>query len=119
MSWSVEQISSSLAEAIAQFQEEEMGTRPADVTVTIGTDLVMVHLKDVLTPSERSLARTEEGQVMLQRFNTLRFNAAPSQQVQEQVARTLEREVVEVLTSLSPLTGSLVVIYMLGNVLPV
>jgi uncharacterized protein YbcI len=115
MAWRVEHLSSGLAEAIAQFQEEEMGTRPAEVSVTVGEDLVMVHLKDVLTPSERSLARTEAGQAVLQRFNTLRFNAAPSDKVQHEVAQTLNREVVEVLTNLSPLSGSLVVIYMLGQ----
>jgi uncharacterized protein YbcI len=85
MAWRVEHLSSVLAEAIAQFQEEEMGTRPAEVSMTVGEDLVMVHLKDVLTPSEHSLARTEAGQAVLQRFNTLRFNAAPSDKVQQSI----------------------------------
>ena len=115
MGWSIERLSSHLAEVIARFQEEEMGARPTEVSVTLGDDLVMVHLKEVLSPSERSLARTERGQALLQRFNTLRFNDTSSQTIKEEVARALRREVVEVLTNFSPLTGSLVVVFMLGQ----
>jgi len=115
MEWSVEKLSSSLAETIARFEEEEMGVRPSRVTVVVEDDLVIVHLRDILSPSERALARTEAGQAMLQRFNTLLFNSGSSPSVMEQVAQVLKRQVVEVQTSLSSLSGSLVVVFSLGE----
>lgn len=115
MEWSVEQLSSSLAETIARFEEEEMGVRPSRVTVMVEEDLVIVHLREVLSPSERALARTEAGQAMLQRFNTLLFNSGSSPSVMEQVSQVLKRQVVEVQTSLSSLSGSLVVVFSLGE----
>lgn len=115
MEWSVEQLSSSLARTISRFEEEEMGVRPSRVTVMVEEDLVVVHLREVLSPSERALARTEAGQAMLQRFNTLLFNSGSSPSVMEQVSQVLRREVVEVQTSLSSLSGSLVVVFALGE----
>ena len=115
MEWTVEQLSASLEEAIAKFEEEEMGIRPAQVKVMMDEDLVMVHLKELLSPSERALARTEGGQAMLQRFNTLLFDSGSSPSIKEQVSRALRREVLEVQTALSPLTGSLVVLFPLGE----
>jgi uncharacterized protein YbcI len=114
MPWTVEQLSASLAQAIALFEEEEMGVRPASVKVLVEDDLVMVHLKEVLSPSERVLARTETGQAVLQRFNAMLFDGGSSPSVREQISRALGREVLDVQTTLSPLTGSLVAVFPLG-----
>lgn len=114
MSWTVDQLSASLAQAIARFEEEEMGIRPAAVKVLVEDDLVMVHLKEVLSPSERTLARTEAGQAVLQRFNAMLFDGGSSPSIREQVAQALSREVLDVQTTLSPLTGSLVAVFPLG-----
>jgi uncharacterized protein YbcI len=91
--------------------------RPSRVTVMVEEDLVVVHLREVLPPSERALARTEAGQALLQRFSTLLFNSGSSPSVMEQVSQVLRREVVEVQTSLSSLSGSLVVVFALGEAL--
>jgi uncharacterized protein YbcI len=115
MEWTVDRLSASLAEAIARFEEEEMGIHPTRVNVMVEEDLVMVHLKEVLSPSERTLARTEAGQAILQRFNARLFDGGSSPSIREQVSRTLEREVLELQTTLSPLTGSLVAVFSLGG----
>jgi len=114
MPGTVEQLSASLAEVIARFEEEEMGIRPTEVKVLVEDDLVMVHLKGVLSPSERTLARTEAGQAVLQRFNSMLFAGGSSPSIREQISRTLRREVLDVQTTLSPLTGSLVAVFPLG-----
>ena len=114
-----DQLSTTLAEAIRKFEEEEMAVRPAQVTVMIGEELVLVHLKGVLSPSEQALARTDIGQAVLLRFNTLLFNSGSDPSITEQVSKALEREVIDVMTSLSPLTGSLIVVFSLGKRLDV
>ena len=53
----------------------------------------------------------------MQRFNNLLFNEGSVPSIKDQVAQTLKRTVLDVQTSLSPLTGSLVVVFMLGGVL--
>jgi uncharacterized protein YbcI len=115
MEWTLQQLSTSLAESIARFEEEEMGVRPARVTVMVEEDLVMVHLKEVLSPSERALASTESGQALLQRFNTSLINAGSFPSIRDQVSQALQREVVEVQISLSSLSGSLVIVFTLGQ----
>ena len=118
MPWTVEQLSASLAQAITRFEEEEMGVRPAGVKVLVEDDLVMVHIKEVLSPSERALARTEAGQAVLQRFNAMLFHGGSSPSIREQVSDALDREVLDVQTTLSPLTGSLVAVFPLGPKCP-
>lgn len=115
MEWTVEQLSASLAQAIARFEEEEMGIRPSRVRVLVEDDLVMVHLKEVLSPSERALAGTEAGQAVLQRFNARLLDGGSSPSIRQQVAQALGRQVVDVQTTLSPLTGSLVAVFNLGG----
>ena len=115
MPWALERLSKALAQAIARFEEEQMGVRPADIRVLVEDDLVMVHLKGVLSPSERELARTEAGQAVLQRFNTMLFDGGSSPSIREQVSQALGRQVLDVQTTLSPLTGSLVVVFPLGT----
>ena len=113
----LEALSSLLAEAVVRFEEREMGLRPAEVKVMVEDELVLVHLKGVLSPSERELARTEAGQSILQRFNTLLFNWGSEPSIKDQVADAVGREVVDLQTSLSPLTGSLLVVFTLGAVM--
>ena len=115
----IKELSVALAERIIKFEKEEMGADPGGVTVLVEQDLVMVHIKEALSPSEKALARTQTGQAILQRFNNLLFNEGSVPSVKDQVAQTLKRKVLDVQTSLSPLTGSLVVVFMLGGVLEV
>ena len=108
-----ERLSTTLAEAIRTFEEEEMGIPSAQITVMVEEYLVMVHIHGVLSPSERALAATDFGQAILQRFNVLLFNSGSDPSIKQQVSDALKREVVDVQTTLSPLTGSLVVIFSL------
>ena len=109
------ELSGHLARAVSRFEEEEMGRRPSEVKVILEGELVLVHLKGVLSPSECDLARTDTGQAILQRFNTLLFNAGSTPSVKQQVSEAVCRQVLDVQTTLSPLTGSLVVIFTLSE----
>ena len=109
----LEELSASLAGAVMEFEEKHMGVRPAEVTVMMEGDIVLVHLKGVLSPSERSLAKSTVGHAVLQQFNNLLFDFGSSPSVSDQVSRAVQRQVLEVQTSLSPLTGSLVVVFTL------
>ena len=109
------ELSADLEAAVARFEEQEMGIRPAQVSVVVQSELVMVHIKGVLTPSERALARSDAGQAILQRFTTLLFNSGSEPSIRQQVSDAVGREIEDVQATLSPLTGSLVVVFPLGS----
>ena len=109
------ELSGHLCRVVARFEEEEMGRRPSEVRVIVEDELVLVHLKGVLSPSECDLAKTDTGQAILQRFNTLLFNAGSAPSVKQQVSEAVGGQVLDVQTTLSPLTGSLVVVFTLAE----
>ena len=111
----LKQLSESLAARIASFRTEQMDASSGEVVVVVERDLCMVHIKEALSPSERILARSEGGQALLQRFNNRLFNEGSVPSIKDEVACTLKRKVLDVQTSLSPLTGSLVVVFMLDQ----
>jgi uncharacterized protein YbcI len=54
--------------AIITFEQEFMGRGPDEVRALVSRDLVVVRLKDVLTPAERQLAKTAEGVEMVKQL---------------------------------------------------
>ena len=52
--------------AVARFHREQQGRAPGICRVTLLSDLVLVRLYDVFTPTERELATTEEGRKLVQ-----------------------------------------------------
>lgn len=54
--------------AIIKFEQEFMGRGPDDVKAFIVRDQVLIHLKGVLTPAERQLAKTADGIEMVKRL---------------------------------------------------
>lgn len=51
-----------ISQAIVRFEKEYMGRGPLDVKVYIIEDMVLVRLKNVLTPAELKLAELETGE---------------------------------------------------------
>ena len=54
--------------AVIKFEQEFMGRGPTEVKAFLFRDLVVVHLKGVLTPAERQLAKREDGIEMVRRM---------------------------------------------------
>jgi uncharacterized protein YbcI len=51
-----------ISQAIVRFEKEYMGRGPLDAKVFIIEDMVLVRLKNVLTPAELKLAEAERGE---------------------------------------------------------
>ena len=54
--------------AVIKFEQEFMGRGPTEVKAFLLRDLVVVHLKGVLTPAERQLAKSGDGIEMVKRM---------------------------------------------------
>jgi uncharacterized protein YbcI len=59
------QVEAQIAERITKFQREDLGRGPEDVRVWIIQDLILIRLRGVLTPAERTLARDTDGQQLV------------------------------------------------------
>jgi uncharacterized protein YbcI len=55
------EMESAIRNAIIKFEQEFMGRGPSDVRAFILRDIILIHLKGVLTPAERQLSKSEEG----------------------------------------------------------
>ena len=58
----------SIRKAVIKFEQAFMGQGPDEVRALVARDLVVVRLKDVLTPAERQLAKAMEGVEMVKRL---------------------------------------------------
>ncbi len=103
-----------ICEEITKFQELQMGIVPRKATVMIEEDMIVVHLKEMLSPAENHLALSQKGQYLLMEFNVLLFEG-PRQYLEDVIVETMGRKVVDVQTAISPLTGSIVALFMLGE----
>ena len=82
-------------------------------TLLVEEDLVVVRVKGVLPPSEEAPA--DVAQAIVERFNKVLVGAGSGPSIKEQISSALKREVVDVQTALSPITGSLVAMLLLGR----
>ncbi len=56
---------SALANAITQFEKEQLGRGPLETRVFFIEDLILVRLRGVLTPAEATLAQTSDGHTLI------------------------------------------------------
>lgn len=59
------EIEAALANAITQFEKDQLGRGPLESRVFIVEDLILVRLRGVLTPAEATLAQTSEGHTLI------------------------------------------------------
>ena len=70
MTQSKGQIEAQIAAAITTFEREQMGRGPREVRAWIVEDMILVRLKDVLTPAEKRLTDDPNGRYMLKGLRT-------------------------------------------------
>src|SRR4030067_232033 len=62
------QLEAEISEAMMQFQREQMGRGPDEAKSYILGDLILVRLKNVLTPAEQELLKTNEGRRLIKQM---------------------------------------------------
>jgi len=87
-----------------QFQREQMGRGPDEAKSYILGDLILVRLKNVLTPAERELLKTSEGRRLIKQVrNELLEGSRPALEVV--ITRVTGCRVVSLHTDISTRTG--------------
>ena len=111
------QIEAEISEAIIHFEKEFMGRGPLETKTYIVDDMILIRLKDVLTPAEKQLAESDDphdGRVIIKRMrHALLEKGRP---LLEAVIKDIIKVPVKSLhTDLSTKTGEKVIVFSLSE----
>lgn len=111
------QLESEICEAVIKFEKEYMGRGPLETKAYIIDDMVLVRLKNVLTPAELRLADAgdrRDGRELIKRIRiTLLEQGRPL--LEEMVERILGVKVKSLHTDISTVTGERMILFSLAE----
>jgi uncharacterized protein YbcI len=61
------QLEADISKAITKWEKEFLGRGPLQVKTDILRNMIIVHLKGILTPAERELSKTEAGMISIKK----------------------------------------------------
>jgi len=108
------QIEAEIRDAIVKFERDFMGCGPSDVRAFILRDMIVVRLRDELTPAEHQLAKNPDGAVIVKR---MRENLMD--QAREMLGKTIGditgTEVLGLFTDIETTSGDRVLVFTLRS----
>jgi uncharacterized protein YbcI len=111
------QIEAEISEALIKFEKEYMGRGPEETKTYIIDDMVLVRLKQVLTPAEKQLAKTSNnanGRTLIKQVRTeLLEKARPL--LEAMVTKITGKKVKSLHTDISTVTGNRIIIFTLED----
>ena len=107
-----------LAEIASTMQTQRTGHAPRSVSVALGEDMLVVTLRDALTPAEKALACNAEGASRVQEFHRQLF-ANSSDAFRKEIKRITGRDVREAAAEIEPVTGAVVHAFTTGTMVQV
>jgi uncharacterized protein YbcI len=106
------------AEIASTMQVQRTGHAPRSVSVALGEDMLVVTLRDALTPAEKALASSAEGVARVQEFHRQLF-ANSSDAFRKEIKRITGRDVREGAAEIEPATGAVVHAFTTGTMVQV
>ncbi|MDK2822856.1 MAG: hypothetical protein PWQ67_1296 [Clostridia bacterium] len=107
-------VEAEISTRIIQFEKEHMGRGPTEAKTYILKDMVLVRLKNVLTPAERELSKTKEGKVLIKQVRIQLFENSRSM-LEELMADVLDASVMSLHSDISTVTGERVIVFILNR----
>jgi uncharacterized protein YbcI len=104
------QVEAQIAERITRFQREDLGRGPEDVRVWIIQDLILIRLRGVLTPAERTLAKDAGGQQLVQQVRRHLLEVS-RERLDEMIQEITGVEVVSMHSDVSTRTGERIIVF--------
>ena len=108
------QIEAEISKGIIRFERERMGRGPADIRTRIVQDLVIVRMRDFLTPAERALIQAGGGEDLLRQ---VRMKLLENER--EVLSRMLQEatgcEVTSMFSDLSVRTGERLIVFVMDR----
>jgi uncharacterized protein YbcI len=108
------ELEAALANAIVQFEKDQLGRGPAETRVFIIEDMILVRLRGVLTPAEAKLAQTSEGHALIKQVRRQLLEASRSL-LEGIVQEKTGSRVVSLHTDISAKTGERIIVFALAE----
>ncbi len=108
------ELEAEISEAMMQFQREQMGRGPDEARTWILGDLLLVRLKNVLTPAERQLVQTQDGRKLVKQMRNELLEATRAT-LEAVINRVAGCSVVSFHTDISTKTGERVMVIVLDQ----
>lgn len=108
------EVEAELAAAMMQFQRQQMGRGPDEARAYVLGDLILVRMKNVLTPAERHLTETPDGRRLIKQMRNELLESTRAT-LEEIVLRITGCAVVSLHTDISTKTGERVVVMTLDR----
>ena len=106
------QIEGEIRNCIIKFEMDFMGRGPSDVRAFILKDMIVVRLRDVLTPAEHQLAKNPEGAAIVKRMRE-NLIAQARDTLGKSVGKITGTEVVGLFTDIETTSGDRVLVFTL------
>ncbi|MBY0460499.1 MAG: DUF2294 domain-containing protein [Gemmataceae bacterium] len=110
----VGQVEEEVSQAVIRFEKEYLGRGPLEARTYLIDDLVVVRLKNVLTPAELALTSGDRGRELIKQMRQQLFESG-SVALCAAVARVVGVEVRSMHTDLSTRTGERVIVFTLED----
>jgi len=108
------ELEAALANAIVQFEKDQLGRGPEETRVFIIEDMILVRLRGVLTPAEAKLAQTSEGHALIKQVRRQLLEASRSL-LEGIVQEKTGSRVVSLHTDISAKTGERIIVFALAE----
>jgi uncharacterized protein YbcI len=107
-----------VAQAISVFQEQRTGHPPKAVTVVLSDETLVVTLHEALSPAEKALASSPEGEAQVQEFHRQLFKSSVDL-LREEISRITGVAVGEAAAEVETASGAVVHAFTTGTMVQV
>jgi uncharacterized protein YbcI len=104
-----------IAQAASAYEQRRTGHRPQSVTVVLSEEMLVITLRGVLSPAEKSLAKNPAGAAQMREFHRQLFtNSCDS--LRQEIQRITGVEVCEAAAEVETATGGVMQMFATGTV---
>ena len=103
------EIEAEMTQSIVKFEKEYLGRGPLDARSFFVNDMILIRLRGVLTPAERKVAESRDGQLLVKETRRQLFESSRST-IEALVEEILGCRVVSLHTDVSTKTGERVIV---------
>ena len=98
-----------LTQAVIKFEKEYLGRGPLDARTFFIQDMILVRLRGIITPAERKLAESREGQKLVKETRRQLFESSRPL-IEEMVKQIIGCQLVSLHTDMSAKTGERIIV---------
>ncbi|MBI5943453.1 MAG: DUF2294 domain-containing protein [Chloroflexi bacterium] len=103
-----------VTQAVIKFEKEYLGRGPLDARTFFVQDMILVRLRGIITPAERKLAESREGQNLVKETRRQLFESSRPL-IEEIVTQIIGCQLVSLHTDMSTKTGERIIVLTLDT----